>query len=158
MLTGPSGQCWWVRWACATGGGGNNGKIGIERVAEKGQPALSSRPWDQGSSIGRSSKKSQTLLFNSNQFSENKTKQILRVWNKTYLWVKPSPCLLTPQWAAFKKSLFKIVIYSYNGTLYSNENEWTLAIKNMDESHKSKPDTNNYSLYSMSIKFDHRPK
>lgn len=115
-------------------------------------------PWDQGSSIGRSSKRSQTLLFNSNQFSENKTKQILRVWNKTYLWVKPSPCLLTPQWAAFKKSLFKIVIYSYNGVLYSNENEWTLAIKNMDESHRSKPDTNKYSLYSVSIKFNHRPK
>ena len=43
MLTGPGGQYWWVRWACAIGGGGDCGKMGTESIVEKGQPGFSSR-------------------------------------------------------------------------------------------------------------------
>ena len=43
MLTGPGVQCWWVRWACAIGGGGDCGKMGTESIVEKGQQGLSSR-------------------------------------------------------------------------------------------------------------------
>ena len=45
---------------------------------------------------------------------------------------------------------FEIVVYSYNGMLYSNENEQILAVKNTDESLKHKPGTNEYILYSIS--------
>ena len=47
---------------------------------------------------------------------------------------------------------FEIVVYSYNGMLYSNENEQILAVKNTDESLKYKPGTNEYILYSISMK------
>lgn len=50
------------------------------------------------------------------------------------------------------KIAFEIVVYSYNGMLYSNENEQILAVKNTDASLKHKPDTNEYVLYSMSMK------
>lgn len=45
---------------------------------------------------------------------------------------------------------FEIVVYSYNGMLYSNENEQILAVKNTDESLKHKPGTIEYILYSIS--------
>ena len=76
MLTGPGGQYRWVRRACAIGGGGDCGKMGTESIVDKGQPGFSSRHLRSGPSNCRCSTRGQTLIFNSNQDSENKTETL----------------------------------------------------------------------------------